>query len=137
LETDVSSIKIYELFVTPQEERVTALEHHVIPWIDRLNPGEKLIVGLPKVLGKWDECDPLIMGPNMQPQFLAWLRENAKGIRGPIYNLPKLNTQFLCIVTDEEFDPRVDDVPDGASSELFGTLASVSAFLTAYEEAMA
>jgi hypothetical protein len=126
----MSGIKKTALFKVPQKERVTALETHVIPWMNQLDPGEQLVVGLPQVLGKWSECDPVIVGRGMQEQFLAWLRKNAKEIEGPIYNLPALNTSFLCMVIDEDFDPRIEIPDNDASQELMGVLISLGNFMT-------
>lgn len=126
-------MKKFELFTVPQKERVKALETTVIPWMNDLVTGEQLVVGLPQVLGKWDECTPLVVGQGMQDQFLAWLRDNAKDIEGPCYNLPALSAGFLCMVIDENFDPRTDSPTDDASDELKGVLVALGNFMTQHE----
>lgn len=123
----------FELFTVPQRERVKALETTVIAWMNGLAANEQLVIGLPEVLDKWDECVPLIVGPGMQDQFLAWLRTNAKDIEGPVYNLPRLTADFLCIVVDKDYDPRKEEPPKGASRELLATLTVLGSFMTEHE----
>ena len=126
-------IKKAELFTVPQKERLGALEIKVIQWMNELRHGEQLVVGLPKVMGKWDECIPLIVGQGMQEQFLVWLRENASAIHGPVYNLPALTASFLCMVIDEDFDPRLENLDSGESDELRGVLIALGNFMTECE----
>jgi hypothetical protein len=126
-------IRKTELFTVPQKERVRALETHVVSWMNDLQPNEQLVVGLPKVLCKWGECTPLIVGQGMQSQFLNWLHENATDIEGPIYNLPALTAGFLCMVIDEDFDPRLENPDSNAPKELKGVLIALSNFMTQSE----
>jgi len=126
----MQGIKKSELFTVPQKDRVKTLETTAIEWMNELKAGEQLVIGLPKVLGKWPECIPLMVGPGMQDQFLAWLRANAEQIHGPHYNLPPLTAGFLCMVIDEDFDPRTKNPPDAASEELRGTLVSLGNYMS-------
>lgn len=126
-------MKKFELFTVPQRDRVAALETIAMAWMNDLLAGEQLVVGLPQVLGKWDECTPLILGQGMQDQFLAWLQENTKSIEGPVYNLPALTADFLCMIIDENFDPRTEATSKDASNELKGALVSLGNFMTQYE----
>lgn len=126
-------MKKFELFTVPQEERVKALETTIVLWINGLVASEQLVVGLPRVLGSWDECIPLVVGQGMQEQFLTWLHNNAKNIEEPVYNLPALTAEFLCMVIDEHFDPRTESLPEGATDELKGVLVSLGNFMTQHE----
>lgn len=126
-------LKKHELFTVPQKERVQKLETTVIPWMNGLEAGEQLVIGLPQVLGAWDQCVPLVVGPGMQEQFLGWLHANAKDVEGPCYNLPALNAYFLCMVIDENFDPRIENPPEDASKELLGVLAALGNFMSQCE----
>lgn len=128
----MSKLKKFELFTVPQNERVEVLKRIVIVWMDNLTSGEQLVVGLPQVLGKWNECTPLVVGPGMQEQFLAWLEDNASYVEGPVYLLPALNSGFLCAVIDEKFDPRTENLDD-PTDELKGVLVTLGNLMTLRE----
>jgi hypothetical protein len=123
-------IKKFRLFTTLQKERVKVIEARVISWMNDLQPGEQLVVGLPQVLGNWNECTPLVVGQGMQDQFLGWLSENSAEIEGPVYNLPTLTAGFLCIIIDEDFDPRIENPDSDAPKELKGVLIALGNFMT-------
>ena len=129
----MKGLQQHELYVVAQKERVSKLESTVISWIDRLAPEQRLLVAIPQVLGDWSESTPIIVGPNMQDEFRGWLNECAEYIQGPTYNLPALTAGFICAVIDDEFDPRDQQPPEGASVELLGTLASLGTFLDSLE----
>lgn len=116
-------IKRYELFTVPQAKRPDELRQTAVSWMDALEPEEFLLVGLPQVLGKWDECVPLVLPPGYQVQFLTWVDENKAEVRGPHFNLPALNASFLCVVLSEHYDPELG-IPDDTTEELRGTLMS-------------
>ncbi len=130
-------MKKFELFTVPQQDRVKALELHGIAWLDKLAEGERLVIGVPEVLGTWHNCIPLVLNPGMQDPFVAWVRENAQHVEGPVYNLPPLTAPFLCMVVDEDFDPRIQSPPDDTSEELLGVLAALGTFMTQCEAAAA
>lgn len=129
----MNGLKQQELYVVPQKERVQQLETTVISWMDKLAPEERLIVGIPHVLGPWTSAIPIVVGPNMQGEFLGWLDEFAEHIKGPTYNLPQITAGFICMVIDNDFDPREQPLPDDASEELVGVLMSHSRFLDGLE----
>ncbi|HWU24415.1 MAG TPA: hypothetical protein VN086_01515 [Candidatus Paceibacterota bacterium] len=129
----MKGLKQHELYVVPQKERVQQLEATVISWMNKLSPEERLIVGIPQVLGEWTNSIPVVVGPNMQGEFLDWLNECAEHIQGPTYNLPELTAGFICMLIDNDFDPREQPLPDGASKELVGVLTSHSRLLDGLE----
>lgn len=125
----MSSIRKFELVGVAQKERPAKLESVVLEYLNELRAGESLLIGLPRVLGPWEECTPIIIGTEHRDQFLVWLKESMTEILGPVYNLPALSAFFLCVIMDDRYDPRVDGSPADATPELAGVLASFTAFL--------
>lgn len=119
----------FELFTVSQEDRVEALQKTVPAWMQELTIHEQLVVGIPAVLGKWDQCTVLVLENVMYERYQAWLRSNARDIEGPCYNLPPLNAGFICAVIDRDFDPRFDAPPSDATEELLGMLASLATWM--------
>lgn len=125
----MSGIRKFELFTVPQKERPAKLEEVALSFLDQLQTGEYLLIGLPEVIKPWETCTPIIICAEHRQQFLAWVKERTQFIEGPIYNLPPLNASFLCAILTDDYDPRIDGHPENTTKELAGVLASLTAFM--------
>ncbi len=115
-------MKNVDIIAVPQNERVKKLGAEVLLRMNELSDTEALVVGIPQVLGTWEDAAILVLLKDMQRPFWAWLQQNAESIKGPVYNLSPLNASFLCMVVDKNYDPRQESLIIGTSEAQRGVL---------------
>lgn len=103
--TTVAAIGKFEIFSFPQKSRVEEMLKWISPWFySNSRSGDQIVVGIRPVLGSWVEATALAVPAKNIPDLLVWVSDNAEAITGPVYNLPPLNAEFVCIAMQEDID---------------------------------
>jgi hypothetical protein len=119
-------IKQSELITVPQYKRVERMREVIPAWMAKLSFREVLVVGLPACIDSWENAALLVLKDHMIADFKCWLESSAEIITGPNYNLPPLNTHFLLMVIDIEYDPNIHEIPKHCSEAMRATLKNLA-----------